>query len=88
PPISQRLRISAQRSFGNLKAIAWQDLCMVPMRTSSIFKSRWMALLWSAGIIWFAVDVASPDEEQDNVIVQPDNGMTQAIAALNAVRDD
>ena len=47
-----------------------------------------MALLWSAGIIWFAVDVASPDEEQDNVMVQSDNGMTQAIAALDAVRDD
>ncbi len=31
---------------------------MIPMRTSSIFKSRWMALLWAAGIIWFAVDYA------------------------------
>jgi hypothetical protein len=31
---------------------------MIPMRTSSIFKSRWMALLWAAGIIWFAYDVA------------------------------
>jgi hypothetical protein len=31
---------------------------MIPMRTSSIFKSRWMALLWAAGIIWFAYDFA------------------------------
>lgn len=31
---------------------------MIPMRTSSIFKSRWMALLWAAGIIWLAYDVA------------------------------
>lgn len=31
---------------------------MVPMRFSTIFKSRWMALLWAAGIIWFAYDVA------------------------------
>ena len=31
---------------------------MVPMRTSTIFKNRWMALLWAAGIIWLAVDVA------------------------------
>ena len=31
---------------------------MVPMRTSSIFKSRWMALIWAAGIIWLALDVA------------------------------
>ena len=34
---------------------------MIPMRTSTIFKSRWMALLWSAGIIWFAYDFAAPD---------------------------
>ena len=31
---------------------------MFPMRTRSIFKSRWMALLWAAGIIWFAYDFA------------------------------
>ena len=31
---------------------------MIPMRTSTIFKSRWWALLWAAGFIWFAVDVA------------------------------
>jgi hypothetical protein len=36
---------------------------MIPMRTSSVFKSRWMALLWAAGIIWAAVDfVGSPDQ--------------------------
>jgi hypothetical protein len=37
---------------------------MIPMRTSSIFKSRWMALIWAAGIIWFAYDVAgsAPDD--------------------------
>ena len=31
---------------------------MIPMRTSSVFKSRWMALIWAAGIIWFALDIA------------------------------
>jgi len=36
---------------------------MIPMRTSSVFKSRWMALLWAAGILWAAADfVASPDQ--------------------------
>jgi hypothetical protein len=25
---------------------------------SRVFRSRWSALLWAAGIIWFAVDVA------------------------------
>jgi len=36
---------------------------MIPMRTSSVFKSRWMALLWAAGILWAAADfVGSPDQ--------------------------
>jgi hypothetical protein len=39
---------------------------MIPMRTSSIFKSRWMALLWAAGIIWFAYDFAAPSGEAAN----------------------
>jgi hypothetical protein len=36
---------------------------MVPMKFSTIFRSRWMALLWSAGIIWFALDVAGDGGE-------------------------
>ena len=39
---------------------------MIPMRSSSIFKSRWMALLWAAGIIWLAVDVAGPPDSSGN----------------------
>lgn len=44
---------------------------MIPMKTSSVFKSRWMALLWAAGIIWFAYDFASSsaaggDNDSDN----------------------
>jgi len=31
---------------------------MVPMRTSTIFKSRWWALIWGAGILWTAYDFA------------------------------
>jgi hypothetical protein len=39
---------------------------MIPMRTRTIFKSRWMALVWAAGIIWFAYDFAQPSDEQSN----------------------
>jgi len=39
---------------------------MFPMRTSSVFKSRWMALLWAAGIIWFAYDFAGSAPATDN----------------------
>jgi len=30
---------------------------MFPIKHSWIFRSRWIALLWAAGIIWFALDV-------------------------------
>lgn len=39
---------------------------MIPMRSSTIFKSRYMALLWAAGIVWFAYDVAAPDAPAGN----------------------
>jgi hypothetical protein len=39
---------------------------MIPMRSSSIFKSRWMALVWAAGVIWFAYDFAAPSDDQPN----------------------
>lgn len=38
---------------------------MFPMRTSTIFKSRWMALIWAAGIIWFAYDFAGSAQGAD-----------------------
>jgi hypothetical protein len=39
---------------------------MIPMKTSSVFKSRWLALLWAAGIIWFAYDFAGSQPEDTN----------------------
>jgi len=39
---------------------------MIPMRSSSVFKSRWMALIWAAGIIWFAYDVAGSEPQGAN----------------------
>ena len=42
---------------------------MIPMKTSSVFKSRWLALLWAAGIIWFAYDVAESAPKGDSMDV-------------------
>ena len=41
---------------------------MIPMKTSTIFKSRWMALIWAAGILWLAWDVAgsAPQDASSN----------------------
>jgi len=36
---------------------------MIPMKHSTIFKSRWLALLWAAGIIWFALQIAGPSDK-------------------------
>jgi hypothetical protein len=42
---------------------------MFPMRFSTIFKNRWWALIWAAGIIWFAYDFAgtAPQSDANNV---------------------
>ena len=34
-------------------------------RISLVFKSRWLALLWAAVIIWVAINVAGPDEARN-----------------------
>jgi hypothetical protein len=60
---------------------------MIPMRTSSIFKSRWMALLWSAGILWFAMDVAGGSDQSSNETAIADNGVQQAIGALDSIKE-
>ena len=31
---------------------------MVPIKHSAIFRRRWMAHIWAAGIIWIAYDIA------------------------------
>jgi len=39
---------------------------MFPMRLSTVFKNRWWALIWAAGIIWFAYDFAGSQPHDDN----------------------
>ena len=58
---------------------------MIPMRTSSVFKSRWMALLWAAGIIWFAYDVAGSEPQGGNS--SPENA-TDATGAPVTTTDE
>lgn len=31
---------------------------MLPRRPSALFRSRWAALLWAAGVLWTAVTIA------------------------------
>lgn len=53
---------------------------MIPMKTSSVFKSRWKALLWAAGILWFAWDVASGAPQADDKATNAEQ-MTDATGA-------
>lgn len=63
----------------------WHATSMLPMRTSSIFKSRWMALIWSAGIIWFAVDVAGQPDESGNEPIAGYGNIHQPSLALENI---
>jgi hypothetical protein len=70
---------------------------MIPMKTSSVFKSRWMALLWAAGIIWFAYDTANSQPQDSNTSANAEQAtdatgapvtsddMNSAAAALNSL---
>ena len=54
---------------------------MLPIQTKHIFRSRWVALLWAAGIIWFAYDFAeSQPADDDNSAANTE----QVARALNA----
>lgn len=39
---------------------------MFPIKHSWIFRSRWVALLWAAGMIWLAYDFAAPSGPPTN----------------------
>ena len=41
------------------------------MKLHHIFLNRWMALLWSAGVMWMALDIASPGETAAGNSEQP-----------------
>lgn len=59
---------------------------MFPMRWSTIFKSRWMALLWAAGIIWFAYDIAGSQPQDGKASGNTEQAIDEAQnlgAALN-----
>ena len=54
---------------------------MLPMKNSTIFKSRWFALLWAAGIIWTALDVAGAGGDGDSTNNEASTGVTDATGA-------
>lgn len=60
---------------------------MIPMKTSSVFKSRWLALLWAAGILWFAYDFAGSQPDDGNASAnaeQPTDGSGSPVTSDDA----
>ncbi len=50
------------------------------MFSSRIFRSRWVALLWAAGIIWTAIDIA-----EANKAPEPASNAADATDATDAL---
>jgi hypothetical protein len=57
---------------------------MFPMKTSTVFKNRWMALLWAAGIIWFAYDFAGSQPQDENATANADQATDATGAAIGS----
>jgi hypothetical protein len=53
---------------------------MIPMKHSTIFRNRWFACLWAAGILWFAYDVAGSAPQASD----PSNAEAQASPLTDA----
>lgn len=55
---------------------------MLPIQHQHIFRSRWVALLWAAGIIWFAYDFATSQPADDDNSVANNEQVQQALNAF------
>jgi hypothetical protein len=60
---------------------------MLPIKTSSVFKSRWMALLWAGGILWTASEFADsqPHHTATGNAAQNDADSADVQAAVKAL---
>ena len=62
---------------------------MLPIKTKSVFKSRWVALLWAGGIVWTAAEFAGnqPHGAAGNDQSNADTADVQAaVNAMGGVR--
>jgi hypothetical protein len=60
---------------------------MLPIKHQSIFKSRWIALLWASGIIWSAVEFTGglPGADTTNNQSAADESNADAAALQGAI---
>jgi hypothetical protein len=55
---------------------------MLPIQTKHVFRSRWVALLWAAGIIWFAYVFAESQPADDDNSAASNEQVAQALNAF------
>lgn len=61
---------------------------MFPFRLSWVFRSRWMALLWAAGICWTVANFAAPEQPETNgAQAAPDGALDYNQADIAAIQD-
>ncbi len=56
---------------------------MLPIRHKSIFKSRWIALLWAGGVLWGAIEFVGDQPSHDKGAANNDDAAA-AQAVINA----
>jgi hypothetical protein len=57
---------------------------MLPRRPAALFRSRWAALLWAAGVLWTAVSLVGVGGGKPQAAASQDN----AVDALGAPIDN
>jgi len=55
---------------------------MLPIQHKHIFRSRWVALLWAAGVLWFAYSFASSEPADDANSAANNEQVEQALNAF------
>lgn len=63
---------------------ALHERLMFTVKYKNIFRSRWYALLWALGFMWFAFEFVDMRGTHHTTAAADTDGIEQATAALNA----
>lgn len=61
-------------------------MLITAMRYSSLFRSRWLALLWSIGILWSAASFVGSDGGDGSPVAADGNAADDGAADLNEIQ--
>jgi hypothetical protein len=61
---------------------------MFGFRLQTMFRNRWLALIWAAGICWLAVDMTTPDAVDNNQSAADERATADALGYNQAAIAD